>query len=329
MIMFSVIIPLYNKADTISRAIHSVWNQKFAGYELIVVNDGSTDDSLSIVSRLSEVRPILIINKTNGGVSSARNTGAEKAQGRYLAFLDADDWWEEGYLVEIAAMISLYPDAVCLGTGFYFYQAGHLWRTRYSGRRKRSVLEATAIFQPLHTSSIAIKRECFNVIGGFNLKYGFYEDLECFFRLELAFPQHTYISGRPLSHHMDDALYSITKNSASSETPHIGVVETALSSNLIIGGGVIKRFAWRYALFRLSNNSRMRRPDRNKQFYQEYPMIVGQVRAWKLFASERMKLLAWGVSIIVLFIRYVLVHSVIAPVKDCKCRRFYYYASHS
>lgn len=86
----SVIIPLYNKETEIKRSIDSVLNQEFSDFELIVVNDGSTDSSQVVVESIKDER-IKLINQPNGGVSAARNRGVEEAVGKYVVFLDADD----------------------------------------------------------------------------------------------------------------------------------------------------------------------------------------------------------------------------------------------
>lgn len=88
--MISVVIPLYNKAECISRTIESVLSQTYEEFEIIVVNDGSTDGSVNIVSQLKDDR-IRIVQKPNGGVSSARNLGVQSAKYDWIVFLDADD----------------------------------------------------------------------------------------------------------------------------------------------------------------------------------------------------------------------------------------------
>lgn len=88
--VISVIIPLYNKQDSIIATIKSVLSQTFTDFELIVVNDGSTDNSLTIIESIQDER-IHIFNKANGGVSSARNYGVNVARGEWILFLDADD----------------------------------------------------------------------------------------------------------------------------------------------------------------------------------------------------------------------------------------------
>lgn len=101
--MISVIIPAYNCADTISKALNSVKNQTYEGrVEIIVVNDGSTDNTSEVVKDYHNANPDLLlkfINQKNGGVSKARNAGLAIAEGEYIALLDSDDEWVDSKLV--------------------------------------------------------------------------------------------------------------------------------------------------------------------------------------------------------------------------------------
>ena len=106
---FSVVIPLYNKANYIAKALNSVLNQTNSDFEIIIINDGSTDNSLEVVETFTDTRIKLFTTK-NQGVSAARNFGIEKAQGDYIAFLDADDFWEKTFLETINALIISYPN---------------------------------------------------------------------------------------------------------------------------------------------------------------------------------------------------------------------------
>lgn len=116
----SVIIPLYNKRESIARAITSVVTQVPAPREIIVVDDGSTDGSGEIVEAMTTQHPQLnLIRQENRGVSAARNRAIEAAEGEFIALLDGDDTWREGYIAEICQLISTYPDCGAYATGFY------------------------------------------------------------------------------------------------------------------------------------------------------------------------------------------------------------------
>lgn len=110
---FSIVTPLYNKEKYIAETIESVLVQSYSDFELIIINDSSTDRSLEVVNNFNDQR-INIYSKTNGGVSAARNYGIKKAQGDIICFLDADDIWAPTYLEELNNTVSLYPDL-----GFY------------------------------------------------------------------------------------------------------------------------------------------------------------------------------------------------------------------
>lgn len=118
--MFSVVIPLYNKELSIINTIQSVLDQTFQNFEIVVVNDGSTDRSVEMVEQFNDPR-IRIINKSNGGVSSARNRGIQEAKYELVAFLDADDFWEPEYLYEMIKLIKEFPQAAIWGCSYDFY----------------------------------------------------------------------------------------------------------------------------------------------------------------------------------------------------------------
>lgn len=110
--MISVVIPLYNKEKSIQATLESVLSQEYRDFEVVVVDDGSTDRSVEVVEGIKDSR-IRIIRKDNGGVSSARNAGIIAAKGEYVSFLDGDDLWNHDYLDTLSRLISDYPEA-CL-----------------------------------------------------------------------------------------------------------------------------------------------------------------------------------------------------------------------
>lgn len=106
--MISIIIPLYNKEPIIERTVRSVLSQSFVDFELIIVDDGSTDDSVNVVNSLRDSR-IRLIRQKNGGPGKARNTGVHYAKGEWILFLDADDELTEGALEHLFGCTLKYP----------------------------------------------------------------------------------------------------------------------------------------------------------------------------------------------------------------------------
>lgn len=124
-INISVVIPLYNKAAEIERTLRSVLEQTHQPLEIIVVDDGSTDDSAAIVERIGS--PLIhLVRQRNRGVSAARNRGIELARGEYISFLDGDDRWSADYLQMLCSFISRYPECGAYGTAFYIDNCGEL-----------------------------------------------------------------------------------------------------------------------------------------------------------------------------------------------------------
>lgn len=115
--MLSVVIPLYNKAATIERAISSVLNQTIQDFELIVVNNGSTDGSEKVVENVTDPR-VSLISQENQGVSMARNRGVEAAQSDWVAFLDADDEWKPTFLETVLRLKETYNDCAVYATSY-------------------------------------------------------------------------------------------------------------------------------------------------------------------------------------------------------------------
>jgi glycosyltransferase involved in cell wall biosynthesis len=115
---FSVVIPLYNKENYIFNTIESVLKQSFSDYELIVVNDCSTDSSLEIVRGIKDPRIKILEHQKNKGLSASRNTGIKAATSNYICFLDADDLWKPQFLEKIDFLICNYPEASLFATNY-------------------------------------------------------------------------------------------------------------------------------------------------------------------------------------------------------------------
>ena len=128
---FSIVIPLYNKANFILATLKSVSDQTFENYEIIVINDGSTDESLSKIEAL-KLPKLSIHNQENKGLSAARNRGVTLARGQYVALLDADDIWKPTYLKSMFKLIENYPNHHIFGCTYKESRNGRLMDIRTS-----------------------------------------------------------------------------------------------------------------------------------------------------------------------------------------------------
>lgn len=126
--LFTVVIPLFNKEEYIEKCVNSVLFQTYSDIEILVVDDGSTDASLQQLKSISDPR-LTILQKENGGVSSARNTGIKNAKGKYIAFLDADDEYETNFLYEINKLINQHPGASAAASAYNIKRGTEITRS--------------------------------------------------------------------------------------------------------------------------------------------------------------------------------------------------------
>ena len=169
--MFSVIMPLYNKQDTVIESIQSILAQTIRDFEIIVVDDGSSDNSAARAESVSDAR-VSVLRKKNGGVSAARNYGVGRAKGDYICFLDADDLWLPNHLEALQELISAVPDAGLYAT--FFRQEGADGSVYSPDFGNKHILEFDNVFNTeleqrsvLHTNSICMQQSVFVSAGGF------------------------------------------------------------------------------------------------------------------------------------------------------------------
>ncbi len=172
--MISVVIPLYNKAATIERAINSVLNQTVQDFELIVVNNGSTDGGEKIVRQIDDNR-LKLIEQENLGVSMARNRGVAAAQSEWVAFLDADDELRPTFLESVLRLKEQYPDCSVYATAYQRCNANGVTEdiklqkvpSEESYRMDNYFEVATFSDPPFCSISVMVKKEALLTIGGF------------------------------------------------------------------------------------------------------------------------------------------------------------------
>lgn len=166
----SVIIPLYNKAETISRAVHSVQDSAKCmelPVEIIVVNDASTDLKDAHIENLIELNIQWIVLSENKGVSHARNTGIARAKYKWIGFLDADDFWEPNFLAEVTRILNTHPQTDLISSGYqvlkgnslskYFDAETNAQIVQYRGEDYFDI--ACFGITPIMISSVVVKKE--------------------------------------------------------------------------------------------------------------------------------------------------------------------------
>ena len=188
--MFDVVISLYNKERFIGAAIESVLAQTYDDWRLFIVDDGSVDDGPKVVERYRDPR-LRLIRQANQGVGPARNRGMSEGSAKWIAFLDADDVWNEDHLEELDAVRRSFPDAVLIGCGFRRLNGFEVPKSGRSGagrrRRSRYFAESAQDRQPFITSSAAVRRSAISEVGDFQPLPG-NEDVELWARLALHGP---------------------------------------------------------------------------------------------------------------------------------------------
>jgi len=182
--MFSVIIPLYNKELSIKHTIQSVLKQTIQDFEIVIVNDGSTDDSAKIVEGINDSR-VRLIHQKNKGVSAARNYGVEKACNQWVAFLDGDDLWEVNHLEEITKMMSVFPNEKFYVTSFKYSDDRKISKCprQTSIFKIENYFEEVLVEELICTGIVVVDKNCFNKVGGFNKNLNLGEDLDLWARL--------------------------------------------------------------------------------------------------------------------------------------------------
>ncbi len=191
---FSVVIPVYNKASHVAAMLRSVLAQDFLDFEILIVNDGSTDNSMKVIRNFNDPR-IQIIDQKNGGLSQARNTGISAAKGQLIALLDADDRWKPDHLKNLYFLVKNFPQADLFGAGYEeCFANGNVvvpQNNRLKSSKKPHIITdffAANMQQPLVApSSFAFRRSIIEEIGGFDTTITYSEDVDFYIRANIKY----------------------------------------------------------------------------------------------------------------------------------------------
>ena len=198
MTQFSVVVPLYNKADEISATMDSIFAQDFTDFELIVIDDGSTDSSAELVKKYNDPR-LRLLSQKNQGVGPARNRGVQEAQSPYIAFLDADDYWYSQHLSNLNSLIERFPEALWMATAYEKAFTPDLVKSvdtplRLNDKGWQGPVDNYFAMAkkdtPAWTSAMCFSKAFFDQLGGFNpeITLGAGEDTDLWIRAALAQP---------------------------------------------------------------------------------------------------------------------------------------------
>ena len=230
---FSIIVPLYNKAPYVRKALESIASQTYRDFELIIVDDGSSDNSAAICEEFFQTfnhslahsinvnhslahsinvnRSFVhsFIRQTNSGVAAARNNGVKASKGEYVCFLDADDWWEPNFLEEMDRLIEEYPDAGLYATNYVYYKPG---KTHVALSLPRGYIDYPEAYlqsgsMPVTSITTCMPRKVFDEMGGFPLGIKLGEDFLLWAKIALHYP--VAFSEKPLAYYNNDVPASL------------------------------------------------------------------------------------------------------------------------
>jgi glycosyltransferase involved in cell wall biosynthesis len=232
--LISIIIPCYNAEKYIADTIQSVINQTYSNWELIIVNDGSTDNSKLIIEGfLNDYPNIKLINKQNTGVSDSRNIGMSEAQGEFIALLDADDIWEIGNLSTKIDAIERLPDVDWVfSDAFDADENMQIIKVANQGT-DNEILNSILLWEgevvPYPCSNIVFRKKCFDQGIKFDPLFSTAADQD--FTLQLAKNHNAYYIKQPLWRYRIHNN-NMSKNVSLMEKDHIGVYQKAKQNGL-------------------------------------------------------------------------------------------------
>ena len=208
----SVIIPTHNRAHVVDRAIGSVLRQTYQNFEIIVVDDASTDSTEEVVKRFGDSRIRYLRHEQNYGAPWARNSGAKVARGEYLAFLDSDDVWYPKLLErQLAVLVSLPPAVgmICCGM---IRKEGNSCRVLIPGTRGLGFDNNLIHGNGICTSSFVVRKTAFQAVEGFDVKFSSFQDFDFLLRMTAKY-QVAAINEVLMEYHLGNDSISLNMDS--------------------------------------------------------------------------------------------------------------------
>ncbi len=223
----SVIIPAYNSIQYLPETLESVLQQTFTDFEVLIINDGSSDNTVEWASGLKDPR-VKLISQENQGLSGARNTGIFNAQADYIAFLDADDLWEPTKLAKQVSCLDKHPEVGLVHAWMALVDVGG----KSTGRVLKSSVEGCAWQQIVQWNTIAcpsvmVRRCCFDQVGVFDRSLRSVEDWDMWIRIAVEYP--FAVINEPLAYYRQ-VPNSMSKNCQVMEEAFHQVIEKTFQS---------------------------------------------------------------------------------------------------
>jgi glycosyltransferase involved in cell wall biosynthesis len=248
----SVIMPLYNKAQYVERAVESVLAQDYLDYELLIVDDGSTDDGMERVqSRFNDPR-VKTIRQPNAGAGAARNRGLRESRGEICAFLDADDEWYQTHLSDLLDLAIRFPEAGILATRFA-WTFGDKWVANQGIRTGEPCLvhdyfaRSAPPGEPfINASSCGVRRDVMRAVGDFLEATPYGEDQEYWARIGLSYALAFHPRVSAIYHYGTPGSAMSTHQWSAAEMPVVRTLKRYLESrpNTAVSADVLNYAAW-------------------------------------------------------------------------------------
>ncbi|VVS93225.1 glycosyltransferase family 2 protein [Desulfoluna spongiiphila] len=207
--LISVIIPTYNRAWALGEAVDSVLAQTYPAVELIVVDDGSTDETPDLLARYGDALRVLTLE--NGGVSRARNHGISASKGEFIAFLDSDDRWLPGKLSEQATFFESNPEAlICQTEEIWIRNGKRVNPCKHHKKPSGDIFEASLHLCLVSPSAVMMRRTLLEDVGLFDEALPACEDYDLWLRISCRYPVYTTPSPLVVKHGGHDDQLSKT-----------------------------------------------------------------------------------------------------------------------